>query len=116
MLSNITKIAILASGFAFLLSQNAYAWPGQATVIVTVKNDKSDDVESQAKLLGPEENELATANVNTPSGAEETFILATNSTNVPGGENFKVCVDEVCEAGVNGPPLKPENITITLTN
>lgn len=116
MLTNTAKIAILASAFAFVFTQNAYAWPGQATVIVTVENNLGEEINSQAKLLGPDENELAATNVNTPPGAEETFILATNSTNIPGGEPFKVCVDEVCKAGTNGPPLKPENITITLTN
>ena len=116
MLKNTAKIAILTTAFAFVLSQNAYAWPGQATVIVTVKNDGSEQLDSQAKLLGAGDNELTSANVNVPAGAEETLILTTNSTNIPGGEAFKVCVNEVCEAGVNGPPLKPENVTIALSN
>lgn len=74
----------------------------------------SEQLDSEAILTGPNDNEISRANVSVPSDAQQTFIMATNSTNIPGGDAFKICVEESCQQGVNGPPLKPENITITV--
>ena len=92
-----------------------FAWPGQATVLVTVNNHLDETLESEAILSNPNGTEIARTAINVPPETTQRIILTTNSTNIPGGGGFQVCVDDTCASGINNPPLKPENITIVMS-
>jgi hypothetical protein len=96
-------------------NKQAFGWPGQATVAVTVNNHLDETLESEAILSNPNGTEFAKTAINVPTETVQKVILTTNSTNIPGGSGFQVCVEEICASGVNGPPLKPENITIVMS-
>jgi hypothetical protein len=97
----------------------AYAGPGEITIIAKLSNNFSNEDKTVSVVLyGPNGIQLMQSEPTTVhKGNEPTTVLIVEPSQIVTGSGFKVCLSgsQNCQNGINGPELMPELVNFTLS-